>query len=359
MDVTPQELRDIEIREAWRGYHRDDVDELLERAAATIEDLEAENHQLRARLSQAQAGGSPAGPARQPAPSPSARPTPAPARPAPAAAVAPAAVPTADADIIQRTLLLAQKAADEAIAEARRRAQEIVGSAEAKATKLVDEAESKATEIAAAERKKLEEDIDRLQNARDTLSADVDTLERFEQEYRDRLRRAIEGELDLLAQATGVGQRPELSEIELPESRTPSRATAPRPAATPPTPDLEEGDSWSASQEGAVTVGRSPGGDDQDPTQHVAPAPPADSWDTGPAGGWTDAPTAALVEDSGDVPVIDEVGGESLDDDAFFASLREAVRDEGPLDRGGEADDAAFFDQEDTDEHRGLFKRRR
>ena len=57
MDVTPQELRDIEIREAWRGYHRDDVDELLERAAATIEDLEAENHQLRARLSQAQAGG--------------------------------------------------------------------------------------------------------------------------------------------------------------------------------------------------------------------------------------------------------------------------------------------------------------
>ena len=39
MDVTPRELRDIEIREAFRGYHRDEVDELLERAAATIEDL--------------------------------------------------------------------------------------------------------------------------------------------------------------------------------------------------------------------------------------------------------------------------------------------------------------------------------
>ncbi len=359
MDVTPQELRDIEIREAWRGYHRDDVDELLERAAATIEDLEAENHQLRARLSQAQAGGAPAGPARQPAPSPLARPAPAAVRPAPAAQVAPAPMPTGDADIIQRTLLLAQKAADEAIADARRRAQEIVGTAEAKAAKLVDEAESKAAEIAAAERKKLEEDIDRLQNARDTLSADVDTLERFEQEYRDRLRRAIEGELDLLAQATGVGQRPELSEIELPTSRTPSRAAAPRPAPVPSAPDLEEGDSWSASQEGAVTVPRSGGGSDEAPTQHVAAAPPADSWDTGPAGGWTEAPTAALVDDSGDVPVIDDVGGKSLDDDAFFASLREAVRDEGPLDRGGQSDDAAFFEQEDTDEHRGLFKRRR
>lgn len=371
MDVTPQELRDIEIREAWRGYHRDDVDELLERAAATIEDLEAENHQLRARLSQAQAGGQPGGqggaPTRQPAPSPLARPAsaPAPARPAPPAPVAPAPVPTGDADIIQRTLLLAQKAADEAIADARRRAQEIVGSAEAKATKLVDEAEAKATEIAAAERKKLEEDIGRLQNARDTLSADVDTLERFEQEYRDRLRRAIEGELDLLAQATGVGQRPEISEIELPESSTPRRAAAPRPtpATAPPISDAddeEEEDSWSASQEGAVTVGRSSRTADQDPTEHVAAAPPpADSWDTGPAEGWTDAPTAALVEDSGDVPVIDDAGGASLDDDAFFASLREAVRDEGPLDRGDQSDDAAFFDQEDTDEHRGLFKRRR
>ncbi len=363
MDVTPQELRDIEIREAWRGYHRDDVDELLERAAATIEDLEAENHQLRARLSQAQAGGPPAAPApRQPAPTPLARP--ASARPAPVAPPAPPAqvpVPSGDADIIQRTLLLAQKAADDAIADARRRAQEIVGSAEAKATKLVDEAEAKATEIAAAERKKLEEDIERLQNARDTLSADVDTLERFEQEYRDRLRRAIEGELDLLAQSTGVGQRPELSEIELPQSQRAAPAPrAPEPSRPEPQaaePIVDDEDSWSASQEGAVSVGGS--GRDDDPTQHVAPAPPADSWDTGPAGGWTDAPTAAVVEDSGDVPVIDDVGGESLDDDAFFASLREAVRDDGPLDRGGQSDDGAFFDQEDTDEHRGLFKRRR
>ena len=39
MDVTPQELRGSEIKEAWRGYHRDEVDELLERAAVTIEHL--------------------------------------------------------------------------------------------------------------------------------------------------------------------------------------------------------------------------------------------------------------------------------------------------------------------------------
>ena len=44
MDVTPRELRDIDIREGFRGYNRDDVDELLERAAATIDSL---NERLR------------------------------------------------------------------------------------------------------------------------------------------------------------------------------------------------------------------------------------------------------------------------------------------------------------------------
>ena len=38
-DITPQELRASEVKEAFRGYHRDEVDMLLERAAATIENL--------------------------------------------------------------------------------------------------------------------------------------------------------------------------------------------------------------------------------------------------------------------------------------------------------------------------------
>jgi DivIVA domain-containing protein len=30
MDVTPRELRDIDIRERFGGYNRDDVDDLLD-----------------------------------------------------------------------------------------------------------------------------------------------------------------------------------------------------------------------------------------------------------------------------------------------------------------------------------------
>jgi hypothetical protein len=102
------------------------------------------------------------------------------------------------------------------------------------------------------------------------------------------------------------------------------------------------------------------------PTVHIEAVPAGEAaWDPAPAGGWGDAPTAGLVDDSGDIALIDdgEQHGDSLDDDAFFASLREAVRDDAPLNDGGVAgvgdDDSAFFDQDDTDEHRRLFKRRR
>jgi DivIVA domain-containing protein len=357
MDVSPQELRDIEIREAWRGYHRDDVDELLERAAATIEHLEAENQQLRARV--AQGGGQGRAPMPAPAPAPIVA-APAPPTPAPVPAPAPAAAParTADTDVIQRTLLLAQKAADEAVADARAQAQRIVGDAEAHSKQLVNRAEARAAEIAEVERRKLEEDIDRLQNARDTLNADVDALERFEQEYRERLRRAIGAELDLLGKTSADAlERPAIHEVELPAATTTSWSAAPAPAPAEP-----EG-SWSASQQGVVAT--PPPASSGPPTVHIEAVAASDAaWDPAPAGGWGEAPTAGVVDDSGDVALIDaEQHGDSLDDDAFFASLREAVRDDAPLNDGGVAgvgdDDSAFFDQDDTDEHRRLFKRRR
>jgi DivIVA domain-containing protein len=348
MDITPQELRDIEIREAWRGYHRDDVDELLERAAATIEHLEAENTQLRA------------GDGGAPAPLP----TPAPAAPAPQITPTPAPTPlvrTPDTDVIQRTLVLAQKAADEAVAEAKTKAGQIVTDSEARAQQFVAEAEANARRIADAEKAKLEEDIARLTDARDTLTADVDALERFEQEYRERLRRAIHAELELLESTSAGASRPETHDLDVPIS----------------------GPSWSASQEGAVTpVAAATPPPAPTPTVHIEAVPAYEAaegeadWDPAPAGGWSEAradePADAPAEAPAEAPAHaaadatemalpvehDYAASESLDDDAFFASLREAVRDDAPLGAGRE-DEAPYFDEDDTEEHRRLFKRRR
>src|ERR1700709_2114192 len=54
MEITPRELRDVEIRESFRGYSRDDVNELLERAASTLEAANERLQQMSERLSTAQ-----------------------------------------------------------------------------------------------------------------------------------------------------------------------------------------------------------------------------------------------------------------------------------------------------------------
>src|SRR5262249_11707225 len=111
MDVTPRELRDIEIREGFRGYNRDDVDELLERAAATIESLKERLRKLSEQVQTTDVGQQPT---------------------------------RETEDMLHRTLLLAQKAADEAVAEAQFKARQILDDAETKSRAQLAEAESSA-----------------------------------------------------------------------------------------------------------------------------------------------------------------------------------------------------------------------
>ncbi len=324
MDVTPQELRDVEIREAWRGYHRDDVDELLERAAATIESLEDEVRQVQLRAAPAAAP-----PAPRPAPTPPPAPAPVERRP-----------PGIDTDVIQRTLVLAQKAADEAVAEARSKAQRLVAESESKAHAVVGEAEANARRIAETERRRLDDEIAQLTSARDTLNADVDALERFEAEYKSRLREAIRAELAALESGGGPGgDRPSLRPVHLP---------APR--------------SWSASSSWSDTSASMPGAPSPalpsagTPTVSIDAVSAHEQYDE-QGGEWDETPTAAVVDDSLEHNLT-HGNSDSLDDDAFFASLREAVRDDTPL-SSREPSTEQHYEGDETDDQRKLFRRRR
>src|SRR5690349_11557010 len=171
MDVTPQELRSSEIKDSWRGYDRDEVDDLLERAAVTIESLTQDLQEA------------------------SSRPAPA----AAAAAAPPAEVPLPssrdDAEMLQRTLLLAQRAADDAVNEAQARSKQMLEESEAKAQALVSDAEATARRIAEGERRRLEAELLDLSARREQLRADADALEEYVAGYRERIRAAIEGDL--------------------------------------------------------------------------------------------------------------------------------------------------------------------
>src|SRR5664279_2003910 len=200
MDVTPRELRDIDIREGFRGYNRDDVDELLERAAATIEGL---NERVRRLTEQVSSVEGQQGQSRE------------------------------TEDMLHRTLLLAQRAADEAVAEAQFKARQILDDAETKSRAQLAEAESTARRQVDTERRRLETEVIELGARREALLADVDGLERFESEYRVRLRRALEADLESLAGQGPVAPsaRPPIHEVEVPNPAAANNASSdPTPA---------------------------------------------------------------------------------------------------------------------------------
>lgn len=349
MDVTPRELRDIDIRERFGGYHRDDVDDLLERAAARIEGLEG---QLREAQTRVDSGEADAGKTRE------------------------------TEDMLHRTLLLAQRAADEAVAEAQSKARQILDDAETKARSTIDEAATTARRQAETERRRLENEVVELGAKRDALTADVDALERFETEYRSRLRRSVESDLEMLSSKGSVAPspRPTTHDVEMPAAArvaattevtvaTPEAAgiptSVPAPVA-PPAFGLAASEPPLSAPSAAPPVAVSP----------IATSTPATPTAATPTAAIptaaTPVPPIAAVPEASTEPPWEEVAAspptarpplfdsepepEHLDDDAFFASLREAVTDETPL---GPRDSVSGADGFDPDDSRGgLFRRR-
>ena len=160
-------LRTVEFRETLKGYHRDDVDGYLEKAAIEAEGLQEQLRQSNERLRKA------AETIAQLETELAAKPE---VQPVVAAPVEPA---IAD-DTLQRTLVLAQKFVDETKADA-----------EAEATRLVADAEAQARRVQAESEQRLREEIARLESNRSHLSHEVETMARQLESERDRLRSAL------------------------------------------------------------------------------------------------------------------------------------------------------------------------
>ena len=209
MEITPRELRDVEIHSEIRGYSRDEVNDLLERAAATIDAANERVTQMQERLNSAQTE---AGRTRE------------------------------TEDILHRTLLLAQRAADEAVAEATAKARQMLDDAEMQSRRLVADSEAEARRKGEAERRRLEEEILDLAGRRDALLADVEALTRFEAEYRERMVRALEADLSALRSrpTAAPGTKPEPSDIELPVMPEGIRAARCRTGTSAPTPTMRQ-----------------------------------------------------------------------------------------------------------------------
>jgi cell division initiation protein len=368
MEITPRELRDVEIREAFRGYSRDEVNELLERAAATLDAANERVQQMSERLNTAQ---SETGHTRE------------------------------TEDILHRTLLLAQRAADEAVNEAQAKARQMVDDAEIQSRRLIADAEADARRRGESERRRLEEEILDFATRRDTLLADVEALTRFEADYRDRSVRALEADLAALRSrpSAAPGARPEPSEVEIPAppndysrpeperrekeptdffATPPAAPSTPHPAAyqpaasTPPPSPFASPPAAPASQPSFS----SPANADPQPRDEgndVSRGPDASTQAIDVQALFDRASESTPVQRSFEPPPAttttapqpdpaESTEAEVLDDDAFFATLREAVHDEtplGPRDEDASGENSFFDNDDDRAGFRDVFRRRR
>lgn len=205
MPLNPEEVvnKRFSPTKFRQGYDEEEVDEFLDEVVAELRRLNAENDELRAKLSACESrvaelsrgGGARARQEQAPAPAPVAAPTPAPTpAPAPVPAQPAPAAASSGPESAAGMLALAQKLHDEHVEAGKAERQKIVGEAQEHAARLVREAEEKQRET-----------LGDLEEQRQVLQRKVEQLRQFEREYRSRLKAYLEDQLKQLETKASVG----------------------------------------------------------------------------------------------------------------------------------------------------------
>lgn len=252
MELSPAQITSQTFRTIRKGYDPEEVDAFLAEVAQALESarqqataMEARARAAVARLQEATAAGEAAEPQPPVVQAPVVQPTP------PEPAEAPAAmIPQVEAEMISRTLMLAQKTADSTVAEAQLEADRIVNEATSEAettidstremsAQLLEDARAEARRSTEVERQAAVNEVEALVARREFLIGDVDQLERFLIDQRDRLRGAahqIEVLCDRVPAGLGSVRPPVLSASDDDEPGDPTQEM-PRPDPSAPLRD--------------------------------------------------------------------------------------------------------------------------
>lgn len=132
MELSARDVHEKQFNDAWRGYNQEEVDDFLDRIAEALDRLQRENDSLRARITQLDQAVS------------ASRNT---------------------EEMLKKTLVTAQRAAEEAIATAKSKAEQVIGEAEKRAAQAEAEASRRnqeAERVYADRKRELDLQIDRL-----------------------------------------------------------------------------------------------------------------------------------------------------------------------------------------------------
>jgi cell division initiation protein len=341
MELTPQQLCDVEFSEQWRGYNRDQVDDFIERVAAAVSTLQDRLRKMTERAVRAeqrsQEGNEADGAAR-------------------------------------RTLVLAQRTADATVAEAKDTAARLIAQAQEEARAIMLAAETVTETMPAAEPSARAEIAD-LEVTRSRLQADVAALESHVTDRRARIkglldelqRRVDEGLEGRIAQWPSLDERiltdepgeaaefADLTEYYDDITGLISIDDAPVATTSPESPDDDLRSSNDRGDEEAddelILDLTPPEWEPDESPSAVIPAPAAGpSVDTG--GDMADTGSASRAYDDlavpAPVPSFAEASAQDVDDDTFFAHLRGALDDDAPLGPREDADGVLQWRDEAT-----------
>jgi DivIVA domain-containing protein len=205
-DIRRKEFTTVRLRE---GYDEKEVDAFLDEVQGELARLLAENEKLRS--ASAEGGSAP--------------------EHVTAATTPDAGAATPDAAV--RMLALAQRTADETVAEARQEADRLLADSRGAAEELQRSAQGRADELdqtTAARRREL---LGELERDRDALQRSIEQLRAFEREYRSRLAAYLQERLrDLDTTGVEVDEAPGPADAD-PDEAAPFVPTTPRTGQAP------------------------------------------------------------------------------------------------------------------------------
>lgn len=276
MDITPSQVTGASFRSVRKGYDPDEVETFLAQVASALEAAQQQATAMEARARAAVARLQEATAAQHVAET-------APAPPSGDLRVGPD-----EAETISRTLLLAQRTADTTIAEARAEAERIAAEARTEAettldstremsARLLADAKAAARKMTEQERQAALEEVEELKARREFLIGDVEQLEQFLVDQRERLRgaaREIEALCERVPSGLGAVRAPALSAADdhQPVLDETAELAVPPEAAGPFAAIHELVEAVAEAGDEVAPIGTGDWVDPDDPGPNVAPA---------------------------------------------------------------------------------------
>lgn len=177
MDLTARDIHEKQFHDAWRGYNQEEVDDFLDRVAEVLDRVQRENATLQTRVNELDSAVS------------ASRDT---------------------EEMLKKTLVSAQQAAEEAISTAKAKASDLITEAEDRARRSIEEANERVQNAEAEARRKTLEAEREHERRRAELDANIERLQGLENELKNRIKGFLDQQAQALQGLEIVGPPPEI-----------------------------------------------------------------------------------------------------------------------------------------------------